>query len=312
VVPDQGVRIFRPQVGRRQDDVKEEDLWHLDEIGLLAARRNGFTGTGAGVEVAVLDTGADPAHPELAGKIAEHHVFDPATGSIVKARDGEDTDGHGTLVAGLLCGGKVGVAPGARVVSVAMLPRGQGGLANFSAALNWAATRGGLRILNISAGLPGLVPVLRNQLQALHDVGILPVVATGDGGIHRLTYSPGNLRKALSVGASARDEDGPWIPAFSSGGSLKDEDGTPYVIPDLVAPGQVVVSARQRGGYAFFNGTSLSAPIVAGVAALIIEKNSGIAVDSLVQALLDSCASLPQPLPEREGAGVVSIKPVFP
>ena len=309
---DREVTVFRPQIGRRKDDLEDGDLWHLDEIGLAEARRNGFTGTGAGVRIAVLDTGVDSSHPELGSKIAEHHIFDPATGTIQVMDPGNDTDGHGTLIAGLICGDRIGVAPGARVISVVMLPRGRGGLANFVIALGWAATRPGLRVLNISSGLPGFVPEMAEPLKAVISAGILPVVATGDGGAHALTYSPGNHEGVLSVGASARDDDGSWIPPFSSGGRFSGSGRGGYVIPDLVAPGQVVISSRQGGGFAFFNGSSLSAPIVAGVAALIIEKNPAIGVNDLVKALLGSCVPLVRRPPERQGAGVVRVKPALP
>src|SRR5262245_60642597 len=131
------------------------DLWHLDAIGLTAARQEGFTGTGRGVTVAELGTGADGKHPELRGKIREAVAFDRRTGKARRVSPSVDTlDGYGTHVAGLICGNRVGVAPGAELVSAVMIPGGQGTASDFFLALEWVANRPDVMVVVIAAGFP--------------------------------------------------------------------------------------------------------------------------------------------------------------
>ena len=89
------------------------DPWHLDAIGLSLARANGFSGTGFGVTVAVLDTGIDERHPDLAGKVVSAYEFDFSSSAerAVQQAPSQDVHGHGTHVGGLICSRRTGVAP---------------------------------------------------------------------------------------------------------------------------------------------------------------------------------------------------------
>jgi subtilisin family serine protease len=301
VSEDQPTAVFRPGEGARKKGPGPDDFWHLESIGLIAARKNGFTGKGKDVKVAVLDTGVNPDHPELKGKITSF-ALDPRTGNVQPMDPGRDTDGHGTLVAGLICGTNIGVAPEAEVVSLVMLPRGLGQISNFVHGLFWAAQQPDVRIVNISSGIEGYSSELEEPLRAVISAGILPVVATGDGHVEGLTYSPGNHESVLSVGASSRPG---RIPRFSGGQAGLGRNS--FTIPDLVAPGESILSTRRKGDFAYFSGTSLSAPIVSGVAALIVEKNPSISVIDLAMALMDSCKDLDGRDPDRQGKGLVQV-----
>lgn len=304
---DEPISVFQPRlVDPAPEQPSGKALWHLDAIGLTAARQAGFKGTGKGVRIGLLDTGVDDTHPELSTKIKEHLELDPVTGAASTMSPPRDTEGHGTRMAGLLCSNTIGVAPDAEIVSVVMLPRGRGMASNFLHGLYWSVTRRDIRIINISAGILNLASAMEGALRAALSVGILPVVATGDAGVNK-TYSPGNLEASFSVGASS--EKG-RIPKFSSGATLPGNAGAGYTVPDLVAPGERVIATQPGGGgYAFFSGTSLSAPIVSGIAALVLEKSfSSIGVADLIQVLLSSCRDLNRPA-DRQGHGLIQVSP---
>ena len=283
------------------------DLWHLEAIGLTAARKQRFRGSGRGVTVAVLDTGIDIAHPALKGRVSQAVTFDsrPNVWSVQAQTPSFDTDGHGTHVAGLICGEKIGAAPEAQLMSGVLLPAGTGSLVDFVLALEWAAGQATIQIVNISAGLPGYLPEMHATLADVRTLGILPVVAVGNEGRNR-TRSPGNYTEVISVGAANRKDGSYGVPGFSSGGQML-VDNHQYNVPDLVAPGEAVYSSVMGGGYEAWDGTSMAAPIVSGVAALILEKYPSLTLPDLEDALLTTCLDLSLPA-YRQGSGLVQVK----
>lgn len=285
--------------------VSTVDPWHLAAIGLPTRRAVGEVGSGAGVTVAVLDTGVDATHPELAGKVTAAYTFDarPAIWREFPQYPSSDTHGHGTHVAGLICGNTVGVAPDARVVSGVMLPGGQGNLSDFVKALEWSMAQPEVKIINMSAGLFGYVanPVLMSTVSTIRQLGILAVFAIGNEGRNK-TRSPGNYIEPLSVGASNRAG---RVSGFSGGGTII-ADNHQYTVPDLVAPGEQVTSSVIGGGYESWNGTSMAAPIVSGVAALLLEKMPDTEVVELEERLLESCIDLGAPI-DRQGRGLIQV-----
>lgn len=307
VLRDGPIELIQP---RRVTDTKssapsDEDIWHLAAIGLEGARKDGFNGTGTGQTVAVLDTGVDESHAELTGKIDSAYTFDVSTWNAKRMSPSQDTDGHGTHVAGLVCGDRVGVAPGAKVVSGVMIPGGFGNLSDFILALEWAASNPAVQIINMSAGIRGFEDGMQSIVEDILAVGILPIFATGNEGRNR-TRSPGNYAEPLSIGASNRDGK---VAGFSSSGTMIAENHQ-YQIPDLVAPGVQVYSSVMGGGYEAWDGTSMATPVVAGVAALILEQEPDITVMDLMDALVSTCRDLGYPR-ERQGAGLVQVHSVL-
>lgn len=283
--------------------LKPRDLWHLRAIGLTDARRKGFTGTGVGVTIAELGAGMDETHPELRGKIAAAVEFERTTGAAKPlARSADTVDGYGTHVAGLICGTNVGVAPGARLVNALMLPRGQGTLTDFITAMNWVADQPDVQVAVIAAGIRGELPELNAVLNSLVSVGILPVVAVGNEGEGQ-TRSPGNSPAGLSVGASTRKGK---VAAFSGSG-MAVADKKRGRVPHVAAPGEDVVSCYMGDGYRAMSGTSMAVPIVAGVAALILERRPKLTVAQLKKAIFSTCKALDEPA-ERQGHGLVQVK----
>jgi subtilisin family serine protease len=312
VLKDEPVPLIQPRrdTTTRKASISEEDLWHLDAIALTSARQNGYSYTGKGITIAVLDTGIDATHPELQGKVAQSYHLDVRTvaalGEPEEVDESVDSEGHGTHVAGLIGGNQVGVAPEARLINGLMLPGGVCSLTNFRIATDWLSTRTDIDIVNISAGMtitanPKVLDVMELYVETLLAIGILPICAVGNEGRNK-TRSPGNCRSVVSVGASNRNH---RVAGFSGSGSMV-VDYHQYAVPSLVAPGEQVYSAVMGGQYEAWDGTSMATPLVSGIAALILEQYPDITVFELIDELLMRCEPLNAPT-ERQGAGVIQI-----
>ncbi len=280
---------------KSEGELTEEDLWHLEAIALNS--RPGITGKG--VTIAVLDTGIDASHPALQAKVKGAYQLDFDKRQFIFLGTSSDSDGHGTHVAGLISGKKIGVAPNANLVSVEMIPNGRGDLSNFDIALTEVGQQPEVSIVNISAGKIGYHREMEDTIDGLLRVGILPVCAVGNEG-ENTSRSPGNYRSVVSVGASDRHHK---VASFSGGGTLM-VDNQIYTVPDLVAPGKGVYSSVIAGGYEAWNGTSMATPLVSGIAALILEQYPDIEVMDLKQELLSRCQDLGYPK-ERQGKGLI-------
>ncbi|MHC5934351.1 S8 family peptidase [Nostoc sp.] len=303
ILPDQPIELIQPQQRNRdtKDQLTKDELWHLDAIALNIARQNGFTGTGKNITIAVLDTGIDSTHPELQGKVTESYTFNDRSKQI-QLTTSQDTDGHGTHVAGLICGQQVGVAPETKLLDGVLIPRGTGNLSNFVMWLDWLALRVDVNIANISAGLPTYADEMSDVIDTLLAVGILPVCAVGNNGRNN-TRTPANCRSSISVGATNFNSK---VAGFSGSGRISVNNHS-YDVPYLVAPGEGVYSSVQGGGYEAWDGTSMATPIVSGIAALILEKYSKqIPVLDLIDGLLTSCKDLGHDK-ERQGKGLIQV-----
>ncbi|WP_278913143.1 S8 family peptidase [Deinococcus wulumuqiensis] len=267
---------------------------HLQQIGAAQAWAAGFKGQG--VRIGHLDSGIDPSHPELAGKVAAFQEFN-GEGDRVSSQPHDTTD-HGTHTAGLLVGSKVGVAPSAKVISALVLPNNEGTFAQVIAGMQYvldpdnnADTDDGADVVNMSLGIPGtwnefIVPV-NNMLKA----GVVPVFAIGNfGPASGSTGSPGNLPQAIGVGAV--DASGK-VASFSSRGPVawQGEINGVFTKPDIAAPGVNVTSTVRNGGYAAMSGSSQASPITAGAVAVMLSAKPGSSVDAIKNALFTSASN---------------------
>lgn len=216
--------------------------------------------------VAVLDTGVDAGHPDLAG-----HLL-PGYNTFNTALAPNDGDGHGTAVTGVIAAGTgnsigiAGVAWNAKVRPVKVLDdNGEGSDANVINGINWAV-KNGARVINMSLAGDGDNPVLHTAIQNAVAKGVVLVAAAGNTGASAPQY-PAAYDEVLSVGATN------WYGALTDFSTYGDT-------VDIAAPGFNITSTAPRSktppGYDPYvmglSGTSFSAPIVAGVAALVRNK----------------------------------------
>ncbi|SEE25043.1 S8 family peptidase [Jiangella alba] len=284
----------------------------VPQIGAPAAWEAGLDG--AGVTVAVLDTGVDAEHPDLAGQVAAAADF---TGSPST----DDLFGHGTHVAATIAGtgdggspSRPGVAPGARILSGKVLgDDGFGDSSSVIAGMEWAVAQGA-DVVNLSLGggpSDGTDPLSLavNRLSAESDT--LFVVSAGNDGPGAVSIgSPGSADAALTVGAVGRDES---LAEFSSRGPRL---GDQAVKPDITAPGVGIVAARAAGTtlgspvdalYTAASGTSMAAPHVAGAAALLAQQHPDWTGEQLEDALVSTARPNPDLSPDEQGAGRVDL-----
>jgi subtilisin family serine protease len=277
------------------------------QIGAQKVWAEGNTATG--VPVAVLDTGVDAGHPDLAGQV-------DATASFVPyEQDVADYHGHGTHVASTIAGtgaasdGKEkGVAPGVRLhVGKVLDIEGSGQESWIIAGMEWAARQEHAKIISMSLGGPlsdGTDPMSEavNRLSA--ETGALFVIAAGNGG-PKSVGSPGAADSALTVGAV---DSADRLADFSSQGPRAGDGG---LKPELTAPGVDILAARSqlvRGGsgyYTTMSGTSMATPHVAGAAALLVAAHPDWTGQQLKQALVSSVKPTPSYTPYQAGAGRV-------
>jgi hypothetical protein len=249
----------------------------VHQIGAPAAWDAGYDGSG--VTVAVIDTGIDPGHPDLAGKIVEAANF-------TDEPDVTDGHGHGTHVASIAVGSGAasggtytGVAPGASLmVGKALGAGGTGQTSWVIDAMEWAATNGA-DIINLSLGsdpTDGTDPASQAVDALTEQTGALFVIASGNNFQDLHVLAPGAASSALTVGAVDRLD---AIPFFSNRGPRR---GDAAVKPEITAPGVGIAAARAAGTsmgtpvdehYTRANGTSMATPHVTGVAALLAQAN---------------------------------------
>ncbi|MCE6997335.1 S8 family serine peptidase [Saccharothrix sp. S26] len=266
--------------------------------------------TGKGVEVAVLDTGYDATHPDLAGKVVAARDFTDSGGPA-------DDHGHGTHVAATIAGSGgefTGVAPDARLLVGKVLDRtGRGRESQLIAGLRWAVEQGA-DVVNVSIGgyaSDGTDPVSQTVDELTRQHGTLFVVAAGNSGpLDRTVTSPAVAAEALAVAAV---DDAGAVPPFSSRGPVA---GTGATKPDLAAPGVDVVAARAAGTsmgqpldarHTQSSGTSMAAPHVAGGAALLAQQHPDWQARQLKAALMASANPTAATPVTAQGAGKLDL-----
>ncbi|MFE9428861.1 type VII secretion-associated serine protease mycosin [Kitasatospora sp. NPDC006697] len=248
--------------------------------------------TGAGVEVAVIDTGVDMLNPQLSGNVPPPGgngqpvrkvdlglslLMDKSVNPPQPAKGDSSTDtvGHGTKVAGIIAAsrlagvGFVGLAPDAQILSIRQNDEaGDGDVLTLASAINQAVAHK-VKVINISQDVrttngatdfPGS-DQLKAALASAEQNNVVVVAATGNDGLEGPTF-PASYDTVLSVGASDRNNE---RVSFSQYGD--------YV--KVAAPGVDMLSTVPGGGQCVDNGTSFAAPYVAGVAALLWQEHPG-------------------------------------
>ena len=296
--------------------VREQIGWKIEKLGMYPGR---------GVTVAILDTGV-AKHPDLIDQVEQ----------FVDLRNQKtelyDDNGHGTHVAGCIAGnGKLssgkycGIAPYAKLVCIKILDQnGDGDFTHLLRGLQWIVQnkeRYGIRVVNISVGIQkiensiGLDKALA-LMDGLWDQGVMVVCATGNMGPALGSLSGlAKGRKVIAVGCHEGGYFG------NRRGLCEQLSGRGYgddhkVKPDLVAPGTDIISCNAKcsvkngkviKGYLSKSGTSMSAPIVSGALALLIQKHPDWSNEKLRECLLASTDFVSASVFEQ-GHGMINIK----
>ncbi len=273
--------------------------WGLQDLGTPALWNQGITGKG--VLVGHLDTGADGKHPALKKAITDFAEFDMLGREIKPAPKPYDTDDHGThtaaTIAGRAVGGKsVGMAPQATLASAIVIEGGDV-VARVLGGMDWAVGKK-VKILSMSLGFRGWWNDFLPLTKLLRARNVLPVFAVGNEG-PGTSRSPGNYWQACSIGATDRAQQ---VADFSSSQRFKRKKDP--VVPDVVAPGVNIVSAKPGGGFQAMDGTSMATPHVAGLAALLWEAKPDATVKEIEQAIFRSCRRGAGMDPERGNRGI--------
>jgi subtilisin family serine protease len=296
--------------------------WGLTRIGCPDAWDH--TTGDPSIVVAVVDTGIDLNHPELAALlVGGQDLVDFPPGSIPKPGwvfEGDftgvdaipqDEVGHGTHVAGTICCasnnavGVAGVAWNVRLMPVRVLARiretatgrvsGSGSAANIAAGIRWAVDHGA-RVINMSLGGYGDTTVEREAVAYAISHGVVVVAAMGNDNTNQQSF-PAAYPDVIAVAAT---DSGDHRASFSNFG--------PHI--DVSGPGVGIQSTYWDDTYASLNGTSMASPHVAGVAALVLSRNSSLsasAVGNIIRSTARPLRDNPaDPVPnDNYGSGLV-------
>jgi thermitase len=250
--------------------------WHHTKINTAAGWEYGRA---AGVTIAIVDTGVSCNHPDLQGKCVAG--YDHANGDA----DPSDDHGHGTHVAGIAAAqtnngtGVAGVGWEARIMPVKALgASGNGSHSAIANAIIWAADHGA-QVINMSLGGPFTTSTLANAVSyAISQKGVTLVAAAGNENTSNPSY-PAAYPNVIGISATTQSDS---RASFSNYGDAI----------DVAAPGVAILSTVTSGGYQAWSGTSMAAPVAAGLAALLKGQNASRTPAQIEQLLEQSADDL--------------------
>jgi len=318
-----------------------QDLWGLWKI--QAGSAWDIT-QGDGIVVAVVDTGLDMSHPDIAtnvwsnpaevlngldddgnGYVDDVHGWDFASND----NDPADGHGHGTHVSGTIAAvgnnglGVIGVAPQAKVMPVKGLDDGgSGDLADLAAAIIYAA-QNGADVINNSwgCGVCPSNPVAEDAVRLAHGLGAVVVFAAGNDSLDVANVSPQNLPESITVSAATNIDNLAFFSNFGAGVDVAAPGAGEDAAPSADMPWRAILSLQSGNchpdmcpanllmgnGYLRQAGTSMAAPHVAGLAALVLSAHPTFTVEQVRQAIRRSCDDIGAPgVDDRFGYGRIN------
>lgn len=251
------VEYVQPDIAVRAtwtpNDPRLQDQWALGKVGASSAWD--VTRGATGVIVAVVDSGVDSRHQDLAGRVMAGYDY------VAGDSNPMDEHGHGTHVAGIIAGaannavGIAGLAPDTRILPVRVLDaRGSGTSSGVSRGIIYAADQGA-KIINLSLGSPTSSQTIRDAIIYATSKGALVTCATGNDSRGSLSY-PARHEECLGVGATTPTDARASFSNYGAG-------------IDVSAPGVNILSTVRNNAYQQMSGTSMATPMVSGLAALL-------------------------------------------
>ncbi len=303
--------VATPASATTSDPLRPQQ-WGLDQI---KAEQSWTRTTGTGAVVAVVDSGVDLAHPDLAGNLVGGATFTCAEGAAAPCGNGDwkgpdgvgnDLDEHGTHVSGIVAAvtnngtGIAGVAPDAKVMPIKALEEGSGSFEQIAAGIRYAVDHGA-DVVNLSLGavpgaqaitITGLESSVTEAIAYANDKGVLVVAAAGNESFP-VCDTPSFENGALCVTSTTREE----TPSWFSNGAIKPDmfavaapggAGTLFCEDDIVStvPRGTGSAACGEADYDYYAGTSMATPHVAGLGALLFAQ--GRTLDNVKSALIDT------------------------
>lgn len=266
-------QAIAPEGQEMPSDPQFAKAWHLDKI---EAASSWLTSAGAGITVAVVDTGVNANHPDLAGQVlAGHNVVDDSD-------DTSDIAGHGTMVAGIIAASTnngvdvASIAYQAKILPVRITndPNGSTTFADVAKGITWAADHGA-QVINISYQAWSS-STIENAARYARSKGAVVVAAVGNDGS---AYTSSNSPNFVVVGATDQND---AKASFSAYGSML----------DFWAPGLELPTTNMNGTHSLFSGTSAATPVISGVFAQILAVNPRFSPDDAEYILQRSADAL--------------------
>ena len=250
--------------------------WYLDKIGVPSAWD--ITTGLSSVRVAVLDSGIDSTHPEFEGKI--YAQIDTANNDNYAY---DIVDGHGTHVSGIIAAtannsrGIAGIAPSVQLIEVDVFNGEHAATTDIIDGIQFAMNRGA-DIINMSLGGYGENDALETALNNAVSAGIVCIAAAGNDNTSQYSF-PSDFPSVISVIATDQNDNKAY---FSNYGAAK----------DISAPGTEILSTFPVQDYKFLQGTSMAAPVVSGVVALMLSANPSLTVNDVKNILYNTAVDL--------------------
>lgn len=261
------------------NDPSYSSQWHLAQMN--AAGAWGITTGSSGVTIAMVDSGVDATHPDLASRLI------PGWSFLTGTTDTHDVEGHGTATAGTVAAatnngiGVSGMTWGNPIMPLVVLSESDfASYSDIASAITYAADRG-VRIINISIGGTSSSSALQSAVTYAWNKGAMVFSSAMNDGTSTPNY-PAACDNAIAVSATGAGDS--WS-GFSNYGSWI----------DFSAPGVNILTTTRYGGTGYWSGTSFSSPLAAGVAALVLSVNPALSNAAVISLLQQSAVDLGTP-----------------